>query len=95
VGDELWEALDNAGIDMFRANDQFLRVQIENGIDRFDVIGTDVNEVINNLNDSPAIDWDDLKYTEKEILDLATMPDIPYQLIGNSWVRVDIINNLD
>jgi hypothetical protein len=34
----------------------------------------------------------DIKYTEKEILDLATMPDIPYQLIGNSWVREDLIN---
>ena len=91
VGDELWEALDKTGIDMFSTNDQFLRVQMERGIERFDIIKTDVYEVIDNINDSPPIDWKDIKYTEKEIMDLATMPDSSYQLVDNSWVRVDLV----
>ena len=94
VGDELWEALDKSGIDMFRANDQFLRVQIENRIDRFDVVNTNVNKVINDFNSSTPTDWTKIKYTEKEILDLASMPNIPYKLVDNSWVRVDLINNM-
>ena len=95
VGDDLWEALDKTGIDMFDANDQFLHVQIENGIDRFDVIETNVNKVINDLNKNPSKDWSQIRYTEKEILDLASMPDIPYQLLENSWVRTDLINNIN
>jgi hypothetical protein len=95
VGDELWKALDETGVDMFKANDQFLQLHIGNGIDRFDVIRTDVHEVIEYLNDSPPIAWKDIRYTEKEILDLASMPDIPYQLVDNSWVRVDLINSME
>lgn len=94
VGDELWEALEKTGIDMFSANDQFLRVQIERGVDRFDIIITEVDEVLNTINDGPPKDWMDIKYTEKEILDLATMPDLPYQLVDNSWIRVDLVNSM-
>ncbi len=95
VGDELWEALEKTGIDMFEANNQFLRVHIESGIDRFDVIERNVSEVIDDLNMNPPKDWAQIKYTEKEILDLASMPNIPYQLIDNSWVRVDLISDVN
>jgi hypothetical protein len=95
VGDELWEALSNTGIDMFQANDQFLRVQIENGIDRFDVIETDVSKVISDFNKSSPQKWSKIRYTAKEILDLASMPDIPYQLVDNSWIRTDLINGIN
>lgn len=87
VGDELWAALAETGIDMFKANDQFIKVQIERGVKSFDIIRTNADDVIQNVNDGPSIGWDDLKYTEKEILDLATMPNIPYKLEGNSWIR--------
>ena len=90
VGDELWEALEKTGIDMFNANDQFIRVHIDNGINRFDVIDVNVNKVINEINNGAPRDWTSIKYTEKEILDLASMPDIPYQLVDNSWVKVDL-----
>ena len=92
VGDELWQALENTGIDMFEANDQFLHLHIANGIDRFDVINTNVDELINDFNSNPAESWKEIKYTAKEVLDLASIPDIPYQLKDNSWVRIDLIN---
>ena len=91
VGDELWTALEESGIDMFKANDQFLRVQIERGINRFDIINTDVSKVLQKLNDGPPIAWNQISYTNKEILDIATMPGIPYELKGNSWVRTELI----
>ncbi|MEO8327491.1 MAG: hypothetical protein ABI618_16690, partial [Nitrospirota bacterium] len=90
VGDELWETLEKTGVDMFNANDQFLRVQIENGIERFDVIGTNVDKVIEKFNTGTPEPWGKISYTRKEILDLASMPDIPYQRVGNSWIRVDL-----
>ena len=86
VGDELWEELQKTGIDMFEANDQFLRLHISNGIDRFDIIHTNVGELIDEFNDTAPKTWKRVTYTEKEVLDLATMPDIPYQLKDNSWV---------
>jgi hypothetical protein len=92
VGDELWEALDSTGIDMFDANHQFIQLHVNNGIDRFDVINTDVAEVLENANNNPPKPWGEIKYTEKEIMDLVTMPDAPYQLVNNSWVRVDLID---
>jgi Mor family transcriptional regulator len=95
VGDELWEALEKTGVDMFKANDQFLRLHIENGIERFDVIHTNVSKVINDFNSSSPKDWTKIKYTEKEILDLASMPNMPYQLVDNSWIKVDLINSMN
>jgi len=95
VGDELWEALDETGVDMFKANDQFLRLHIENGIDRFDVVHTNVDKVINDFNVNAPKDWTTIKYTEKEILDLASIPDIPYQLVENSWIKTDLANGID
>jgi hypothetical protein len=91
VGDELWEALDKTGIDMFKANDQFLRVQIERNIDRLDVVGENVDNVIEKFSSGPTENWGKISYTRKEILDLASMPDIPYKQVGNSWVRIDLI----
>ena len=94
VGDELWDAIEKTGIDMFEANHQFLRVHVERGVNSFDIIRTNVDEVIRNINDSPPVDWKDIKYTEKEIMDLATMPDFPYQWVGNSWMRVDLVSSI-
>jgi len=91
VGDELWEALNKTGIDMFKANDQFLLVQIERGIDSFDIVRENVDEVITKFNWGAPEDWSKISYTRKEILDLASMPDIPYRQVGNSWVRIDLI----
>ncbi len=88
VGDELWDALEDTGVDMFKLNDQFLRLHIERGIDRFDVINTNVAKVIDDFNVDPPKEWEEILYREKEILDLASMPDIPYELKGNSWTRV-------
>jgi hypothetical protein len=95
VGDDLWKALAETGLDMFRANDQFLRLQVERQVTRFDIINTDVQKVINNININPPKAWKDITYTEKEIMDLATTPDMPYKLVGNSWVRLDLVNNLE
>src|SRR5512138_81026 len=70
--DEFWNAMAETGLDMFEANDAFLRLQVERGIDSFDVMtGTNVSEVIKNFNDSPVRPWDKIYYREKEILDLA------------------------
>lgn len=94
VGDDLWTAVQDSGIDMFELNDQFLQVQIERGVDRFDFINTNVSEIIDVINNSPPKDWKDVKYTHKEILDLSTMPDIPYQLVDNSWIRTDLVHKI-
>ena len=80
---------------MFELNDQFLQVQVSNGIDRFDVIQTDVQKVINDLNKNPPKAWMDIKYTQKEVLDLASAPDLPYRLVNNSWVRIDGTNGIN
>jgi len=95
VGDELWESLENTGVDMFKANDQFLRLHVENGIDRFDVVETNVNKVIDDFDNGAPKNWAKIKYTEKEILDLASMPNIPYQLVNNSWVKTDLANSVE
>jgi hypothetical protein len=79
---------------MFKANDQFIKVQIERGVKNFDIINTDVAEVLKHINDSPPIGWKTLTYTEKEILDLATMPNIPYKVEGNSWVKTDLVTSI-
>jgi hypothetical protein len=94
VGDDLWNALEATGLDMFKANDQFLRVQVERGIERFDIMKS-VSNVIDTVNDNPPIPWKDIKYTDKEILDLVTMPNFPYKQVDNSWVRIDLIKQID
>jgi hypothetical protein len=95
VGDELWKAIEDTGIDMFELNDQFIQVQISKSVNRFDVIKTDVDEVINSFNNEPPKDWKRIKYTQKEVLSLASLPDIPYQLVDNSWVRLDLIKRME
>jgi hypothetical protein len=89
VGDELWKALENTGLDMFKANDQFLQLQIAREVDRFDIIVSDIDEVLNNINSTAPKKWDEISYTEKEILDLETMPFFSYKRVGNSWFRID------
>jgi hypothetical protein len=80
---------------MFDLNDQFIQLQVEKRVDRFDLIKTDVDKVIRALNDDNLKDWSKISYTEKEILDLASMPDIPYKLINNSWIRTDLVGNME
>jgi len=93
TGDELWATIEvtlkKAGIDMFEANDQFVRVQIARGVERFDVVRGNVDNILENFNSGASELWEKISYTRKEVLDLATLPNIPYQRFGNSWIRTD------
>ena len=69
---------------MFEANDQFIQVQIARGVDRFDVVRGNVDDVLKKIDGGTTELWEKISYTRKEILDLATMPNIPYRKVGNS-----------
>ena len=80
--DEVWNLLKESGIDPWKVNEQFLRNQLEAGVDRIDFFGEDILDIINSEN--PNIRN---SYRAKEIRWLIdNAEDFEYARKGNSWI---------
>ena len=85
TGDAVWDHLVDSGIeDLFVVNEQFLRNQLESGVERIDFVVENIWDVVN----SPDPDIS-TSFRAKEIDWLLKNADkYGYELIGNSWVLI-------
>jgi hypothetical protein len=85
TGNEVWDNLTKSGLDdIFAVNEQFLKNQLEVGVERIDFVGEDIWNVVNNPD--PNIS-NSFRAQEINWL-LQNAGKFGYELQGNSWVLV-------
>jgi hypothetical protein len=84
MSDPVWENV-KKDIDPWKVNEQFLKNQLEAGVERIDYTGEDINEIIELYSDIPFEDIPRFGY--KEIIWLYKNAGSGYTLVGNSWIK--------
>jgi hypothetical protein len=64
TGGELWEALEESGLDPFAVNEAFLRKQLEAGVERIDFVSGDIDAILREFAGSAD---EDVLYRAKEL----------------------------
>ena len=52
TSDEVWERIESTGVDPWLVNEQFLKNQLESGVERIDFVGEDISDVLSTVPDT-------------------------------------------
>ena len=83
TGDEVWNVLEDIGIDPWRVNEAYMRRQLEAGVEKIEFVGDDIFSVISSPDERVRN-----SYRAKEInWLLENAGSYGYTLKGNTWIK--------